>query len=159
MGNTSSFESGLGVGTLFGLLAGALGAIAVISLVWYVLQVIAYWKIFGKMGVPGWKSIIPFYNLYIQYKMTWKPGFFWLFIITMAFSGLSSVKAEGALMVVLSVIGLVCAIAAAVILIIQQYRLAKSFGHGVGFTIGLILLEPIFMLILGFGKSKYTGNR
>ena len=35
------------------------------------------------------------------------------------------------------------------------YRLAKVFGHGIGFTIGLLLLPIIFFPILAFGKSKY----
>lgn len=36
--------------------------------------------------------------------------------------------------------------------------LSKSFGKGVGFTIGLLFLPFIFMPILGFDKSiKYIG--
>jgi hypothetical protein len=35
--------------------------------------------------------------------------------------------------------------------------LSKSFGHGVGFTLGLIFLSPIFIPILGFGGSLYVG--
>ena len=34
--------------------------------------------------------------------------------------------------------------------------IAKKFSKGIGFTIGLILLPTIFLLILAFGKSKYT---
>ena len=35
--------------------------------------------------------------------------------------------------------------------------MAKSFGKGVGFAIGLILLSPIFIMILGFGDATYQG--
>ena len=42
-----------------------------------------------------------------------------------------------------------------VILIIVLIDLAKAFGHGVGFALGLIFLGFIFSLILGFGKSTY----
>ena len=35
--------------------------------------------------------------------------------------------------------------------------LAKSFGKGVGFGIGLILLAVIFFPILGFGSAQYQG--
>ena len=35
--------------------------------------------------------------------------------------------------------------------------LAKSFGKGVGFGIGLILLSVIFFPILGFGSAQYQG--
>ena len=44
-----------------------------------------------------------------------------------------------------------------VIFIIVMNDLSKSFGHGVGFTIGLIFLSWIFMSILGFGSSRYRG--
>jgi hypothetical protein len=45
-----------------------------------------------------------------------------------------------------------------VIYIIGLHKLSKAFGHGVGFTLGLIFFEPIFMLILGFGSSRYIGK-
>ena len=41
--------------------------------------------------------------------------------------------------------------------IISLNKLAKAFGHGVGFTIGLFFLNPIFMLILGFSGDEYIG--
>ena len=48
-------------------------------------------------------------------------------------------------------------IASAVISIMQNIKLSKAFGHGGGYAVGLILLQPIFILILGFGKSTYVG--
>ena len=36
-------------------------------------------------------------------------------------------------------------------------RKCRAFGHGVGFAIGMLFFEPIFMLILGFGSSAYLG--
>ena len=33
----------------------------------------------------------------------------------------------------------------------------KLFGHGVGFTIGLIFLSPIFKGILAFNSDEYIG--
>ena len=35
--------------------------------------------------------------------------------------------------------------------------LSLSYGKDVGFTIGLILLGPIFVPILGLGKAEYKG--
>jgi len=40
---------------------------------------------------------------------------------------------------------------------IVSIDLAKSFGKGTGFAIGLILLTPIFYLILAFGDATYRG--
>ena len=42
--------------------------------------------------------------------------------------------------------------------IIVALDLAKVFGRGTGFAIGLIFLTPIFSLILGFGSDTYKGG-
>jgi hypothetical protein len=44
-----------------------------------------------------------------------------------------------------------------IIAIILLIDLAKSFGKGVGFGIGLLLLPFIFFPILGFGSAQYQG--
>ena len=45
-----------------------------------------------------------------------------------------------------------------IIWIIIALDLAKVFGRGTGFAIGLIFLTPIFALILGFGSDTDTGS-
>jgi hypothetical protein len=40
--------------------------------------------------------------------------------------------------------------------IINSFDLAKAFGRGAGFAIGMILLPLIFLPILAFGNSKYV---
>ena len=44
-----------------------------------------------------------------------------------------------------------------IIWIIVAIDLAKSFGHGIGFAIGIIFLPFIFGLILAFGSDTYQG--
>ncbi len=41
--------------------------------------------------------------------------------------------------------------------VIVSLDLAKSFGRGTGFAIGLIFLPFIFAPILGFGSDTYRG--
>ncbi len=36
-------------------------------------------------------------------------------------------------------------------------KLARAYGMGTGFAVGLILLPSIFHMILGFGDSTYYG--
>lgn len=36
-------------------------------------------------------------------------------------------------------------------------KLSKAFGHGVGFTIGLVLIPNVMTLIIAFGSSEYQG--
>lgn len=104
-----------------------------------ILMIIARWRIFTKAGEAGWKSIIPFYNGFVQLKISGLSP--WLYLLFFA----------GIIPFVGPLITLIFAIYA-------LYRLAASFGKGVGFTIGLIFLSPIFMLILAFGSAQYVGN-
>ena len=45
-----------------------------VILAFFVLNIVAGWKIFEKAGQPGWASIVPFYNSYIRYKIFWGNG-------------------------------------------------------------------------------------
>lgn len=103
----------------------------VLLLLIVVALIAAIWKTFEKAGQPGWAAIVPIYNLYIMVKMVGKPGYW----------------------VVLMLIPIVN-----YIFLIWTYNLiSKSFGKGVGFTLGLIFLSPIFWMILGFGSAQYQG--
>ena len=44
-----------------------------------VLIAAGMWKVFVKAGQPGWAAIIPFYNTYILFKITWGKG--WKFLL------------------------------------------------------------------------------
>ncbi|HEY2679727.1 MAG TPA: DUF5684 domain-containing protein [Candidatus Udaeobacter sp.] len=96
-----------------------------------VLMIVACWKIFTKAGQPGWASIIPIYNWYILCKIVGRPGW-WVILLLIPFVNF--------------IIGIILCI-----------DLAKSFGKGVGFGIGLVLLSVIFFPILGFGSAQYQG--
>ena len=52
--------------TIVGLLT-LLGSYIFLVIAWYIILVIANWKIFTKAGEAGWKSIIPIYNSYVVY--------------------------------------------------------------------------------------------
>ena len=96
-----------------------------------ILMLAAWWKIFTKAGQPGWACIIPIYNLYVWCKIVGRP-WWWILLMLIPFVNF-------------------------IILIILIIDLAKSFGKGVGFGIGLLLLGVIFFPILGFGSAQYQG--
>ena len=102
-----------------------------LSLALGVLAVVALWKIFVKAGEPGWAAIIPFYNVYVLFKITWGNGWKFLFLLI--------------------------PIANIVFLIITMVKLAKAFGKSGGFAVGLIFLSVIFYCILAFDQSQYLG--
>ncbi len=116
----------------------AAGAFAGLTIVYVVvclaiaaIGIIAQWKIFAKAGKPGWAAIIPFYNLYVLFEITWGNGILFLLML-IPFVNF-------------------------IILIITMVKLAKAFGKSGGFAAGLIFLSFIFMLILAFGKDQYIG--
>lgn len=61
---------------------GVLGVTGLIfSIAYYICLVISRWRIFKKAGEKGWKSLIPFYDIYTEFKLTWTPSRFWLLIL------------------------------------------------------------------------------
>ncbi|CAK7072156.1 MAG: hypothetical protein EUB_03787 [Eubacterium sp.] len=63
----------------------------------------------------------------------------------------------GSDMGILTLIAGVMSLVSVVLYIGISYKLGQSFGQGVGFTIGLMILRPVFILILGFGSADYIG--
>ena len=94
-----------------------------------VLIVASTWKIFSKASQPGWAAIIPIYNFIVWCKIVGRPAW-WVLLLLICFP---------------------------IFYIILCIDLAKSFGKGVGFAVGLILLSVIFFPILGFGSATYQG--
>ena len=122
-----------------------LGGYALFMVAFYVLLIIAEWKIFTKAGEKGWKSLIPFYSTYILFKISkLNAGWFIGFLVA---SILTCIQVQWVM--------LIGAIAMIVIGIYSTIKLADAFGKGTGFKIGLILLPSIFTLILGFGSAEY----
>ena len=149
---------------LGGLLATFGIAIILIGIIWYVLQVVAYWKIFTKAGKPGWHSLIPVLNTWDEVDLSWNRTMAWVFlaltvVTTLLRNSFPQGGEENSGMTFLGIVAFVCGIALIVIALINEYKLSKAFGHGFGFFIGLLLLNPIFKLILGFGSSKYQGRQ
>ncbi len=105
--------------------------LVIFYLVVLVFFAICGWKLFTKAGQPGWAVLIPIYNAIVFLKIIGRPAW-WLVLFLIPFINW-------------------------IFMIIANVDLAKSFGKGVGFAIGLILLGFIFVPILAFGSAKYVG--
>jgi len=97
----------------------------------FIVCIVGVWKMFTKAGQPGWGSLIPFYNVYLLLKIAEKPGW-WLVLFCIPFVNLYA-------------------------LVVVSINIAKAFGKGIGFAIGLILLNVPLYAFLGFGKAQYVG--
>jgi hypothetical protein len=107
--------------------------VLVVELALFVLLVAGMWKVFTKAGQPGWAAIIPIYNVIVLLQVAGRP-IWWIILYLIPFVNI-------------------------VIAIIVNIDIAKRFGKGVGFAIGLVFLPFIFYPILGFGDAQYQGNR
>jgi len=112
-------------------IGGIIGGI--IGLAVAIFYIFCAWRIFEKAGQPGWMAIIPILNIFILIQIAGKD---WWWII-------------------LFFIPIVNFIA----VIMVWHGVSENFGHGIGFTLGLIFLGPIFIPILALGNSQYQGGR
>ena len=144
--------------------------ILIFSLVIWIMLIIARWKVFTKAGEAGWKSIIPIYADYVQWRIGWKKtGLFWA-MIGCAIVGAILPYVDGSVVVsaagravaganvgILGIIGIVLILVSFVLSLVAMYKLFKSFDKGIGWFIGYIFIAPIMLLVLGFGSSEYQG--
>jgi len=102
-----------------------------ISLAIFVLMIASMWVVFTKAGKPGWACLIPIYNIIVLLDIVGRP-WWWLLLLLVPLVNI--------------IIGILLCL-----------DLAKSFGKGAGFGIGLLLLGFIFYPLLAFGDATYQG--
>lgn len=141
------------------LIAASVYLVVIISalLVWYIIQVIALWRIFSKAGVGGWKAIIPLYNEYTLFKISFKNhGVAWAFLILTIANFIISCAVDLSTAATWNTVTQIITFVIGVLMIIRCFKLSKAFGHGIGFGFGLLFLNSIFRLILGFSSDPYV---
>ena len=115
-------------------------SVCIIGLVVTILNIIATWKIFTKAGQAGWKSLIPIYNTVVLYKV----------------AGISPLWVLSYLVFWVPILGPLFVLG---VNIYAMINLSRAFGKEDVFAVGLVLLNTIFIMILGFGKSEYQLNK
>ena len=115
--------------------------------------IIGYFKIFEKANEKGWKSLIPFYNIYLSYKIFWQTKYFMLLLIISFVCIIPTcfIYSQG-LFELLIFILTVCLLYNYIVLSI---RISRSFKKNIFWSLGIIFFPYIFIVILGFNKSKY----
>ncbi|MDS0294895.1 DUF5684 domain-containing protein [Halogeometricum luteum] len=98
------------------------------QLVLAVIQIAGMWAVFEKAGRAGWKAIIPIYNFYVMLQIG-KNAWWWLVLVFVP-----------------------------IVNIYALYKIhagvARFFGRGIGFGLGLTFLGIIFYPLLGFGDYQ-----
>jgi hypothetical protein len=95
-----------------------------------ILMIVALCKVFAKAGEAWWKAIIPIYNLFVLVIISGKPWWWGLLLF-------------------IPIVNIV-------FIFIVHIALARRFGQGVVFGLGLVLVGIVFFPLLAFGKYEYN---
>jgi hypothetical protein len=110
-----------------------IAALVAVQLGLMLLLFAAWWRIFQKAGEPGWAAIVPIYNGLVALKIAGKP-MWWILLLLIPFVGF-------------------------IFALIVVFAIAKRFGKGAGFALGMIVLPPIFYPLLAWGDAQYEPAR
>lgn len=122
---------------------------SVLAILIGLLPVAGKWKVYGKLGMPGWYSIVP---VYADYKLcervhrddgarTFLMAYLIVLICSWVFCWVDTV-------------GVLLALAQLVMNIIVLNDMSHAFGKETGYTIGLVIFGFVFWTMLGFGASQ-----
>jgi hypothetical protein len=120
---------------------GGAGILIVVYIALYIIFALGVYGSYQKaapQGEPAWAAFIPVYNFIVLLRVAGRPAS-WAWFLLLVF------------------VPFVGSLALLVVSIIVLHDVSKSFGHGGGFTVGLVLLSVIFWYILWLGKSTYRG--
>ena len=145
-----------------------------LSLAITVFVIVCMWMIFEKLGIEGWKCLIPFYNAYVLFKKIYSTPAFFVSLVasvvmicstvslaTTAFAGLAGLLdifgtfreiTVGSVLIPIILI-IIAAIVLLVLEVMLNIKLSKVFGKSGAFAVGLIFLTPIFLGILAFDSN------
>jgi hypothetical protein len=143
-----------------------------LSLVMWVAIIMTYVGMavtFEKAGEKWWKALIPLYSFWVEVQIAKAPTkWFWAYIGLMVASiavltlGLVAFFVSlilgdyllgSAALLIAGFISLALFIPLIYFLSLITHRLSQAFGRGLGFTLGLLFLSPIFWLILAFDDN------
>ncbi|MDD4706549.1 MAG: DUF5684 domain-containing protein, partial [Bacilli bacterium] len=98
-----------------------------INTLFLILYIIGFMKVFKKCNKPSWHAIIPIYNMWVLFEIVGISP--WLCLIP----GINGIAYLYAL-----------------------YVLGSKFNKSLLYKVGLIILTPIFIILLGFDSSTYN---
>ena len=134
------------MGAMFGLFILAM----IVGLLIIVIIVVSMWKIFTKARQPGWAAIIPIYNTYILVLVARLPIYYFIVLALPTLLAIARIQVPSpgdSIINLIYFVGYVCVV----------YNVAKQFGKGIGYTLGMVFLPFIFYPMLAFGDSVYQG--
>lgn len=106
-------------------------AVGLLSLLVAVPAVVALSEILAKAGQPRWAALVPVYDIVVLLKAVGRPWWWLLFMLV--------------------------PLANVAIFLVVCLDLARVFGRGRLFGLGLLALAPACQLVLAYGGARYAG--
>lgn len=100
----------------------------IITLIICLAPLAGLYKMFEKAGVPGWKGIVPIYNMVVWLELTERPLWWLAMVMLVPFANIY-------------------------FMFMMMNDMAKAFGKGTGFAVGMFFLPFVFFPMLGFMKD------
>ena len=115
--------------------------------------------LFRRAGKKGWQSFVPVYDQYIYYSFVWKTevfwaylavwaAFFWYFLIYIFLLGRGQKGTD--------IIYLLLALSSVMLHASFCYKMSRYFGRGIGYTVGLFFLDPVFKILLALDTKRVS---
>lgn len=121
----------------------------------WMLDIVAYFFLLGKMGLDRRAAILPFLGerqftrvLFRRMRTFYRP-FVMAAVFLVAAIYLDPFEGMGRIFTI------VAYVIYGVFLLRLYWNLAQSFGKRVPFRIGMVLVPPLFLLLLAFGRNNY----
>lgn len=121
----------------------------------YIFTAVVEWRLLTKAGEKGWKSLIPFYNVYISHEIA---GMHHLWFIAEMFVWTAEVLLEALPGIPHWIENPATAVTLLFTIISESIHLcllSDRFGKGTSFKAGIILLPLVFSAYLAFSSLPY----
>ena len=122
-----------------------------------VITIVGYWKVFEKMGEPGWKAIIPIYSNWVIFQRCAEVRqVFWVYCVAVVVEVVANFGIFGSTFS-LGIEDWARTIACGTELY-MFFEMARCFGKSWRDGIGMWILEFVYIPRLGFDASEYRGR-
>lgn len=134
--------SGLAVGILIGCTVLLIGIL--------VFYIIVRWKMYEQAGEDGWKSIIPFYNVWVLKDIA-EVNWWWFLIAILSTTISTSTSSDSG-----NNYSIILYAGSVITNLVFYTNIAKKYGKDTGFGVLCALLPLIGLSILVFGQSTFN---
>lgn len=133
-------------------------AILFITIVTQIIFIIANCLVFRKIGEKPYKALIPFYQEFVLFRALGVtrviPAIYTAAVAV--FIVITYIELPGFMIsLILFLVNALIMVFYLIIYFQKAVKLSDYFGKGSAFKVGMVLFQPLFTMILAFGRSRY----